>query len=181
VIGSVANGVLRRAGVPTFVVHAHGSGDSEPVAAIRRIVVDIDRHGWLTPHVELALDLAVLHNARIFFVHVAPDSDDSVVDQGHALRIAANRGVAYDVVRGSGNAPHAVLNVATAVGADLIVIGSRERGAGRLLRPSISELVVRSSPIPVAVAGDRPSTYATSLRPSAGGATTSFQLRSASL
>ena len=157
VLGSVANGVLRRATVPTFVVHA-GDDDAEADGAppIRRIVVDIEGDGRITPQIELALDLAAMQSARIFFVHLTVDADESTVDrqQNDALRIAADWGVDYDVVRGSGNASDAVLNVTTLVGADLIVVGSHEHehDPGRFLRGSFCETVVRSSPIPVAVA-----------------------------
>jgi nucleotide-binding universal stress UspA family protein len=155
VLGSVANGVLRRTALPVFVVHAHDGTESGPASAIRRIVVDIESLGWLTPQIALAFDLAAAHDAHIFFVHVAPELDEAAVDQRRALRVAADRAIGYEIVRAAGSTPEAVVNVATAVGADLIVVGSQEREAGRFLRHSICELVVRSSPIPVAVAHER--------------------------
>lgn len=157
VLGSVAYGVLRRATVPTFVVHANErAAEADGAPPIRRIVVDIDGDGRITPQIELALDLAVTQGARLFFVHLTATGDESTVDgqQSDAMRIATEWGVDCDVVRGAGSASDAVLNVATLVGADLIVVGSHEHEhePGRFLRESFCEAIVRTSPIPVSVA-----------------------------
>lgn len=157
VLGSVADGVLRRAVVPTFVVHANGErAEPEPAAPIGRIAVDIESAGRITPQIELALDLAAMQHAHLFFVHLAAATDESIVDrpESDAVRVATEWGIAYDVVRGSGTAPDAVVGAAALVGANLIVVGLHEHDhePGRFLRGSFCEAVVRTSPIAVAVA-----------------------------
>lgn len=67
-----------------------------------------------------------------------------------------SRGVDAEYLVWDGDAGASIIDAARAEGADLLVVGRRDRGpAGRLLLGSVSEHVIRSSTVPVLVVGPR--------------------------
>jgi nucleotide-binding universal stress UspA family protein len=135
---------------------------------IQHILVPIDFGPATQPGIELAVSLARTLDARITLVHVfdlarftsmspfAPtvDVEPLIADAEHELaselrKLRAQwpksdaelyRGAAHDVI----------LEAASALGCDLIVIGTHGRsGVARAFLGSVAEGIVRMSPIPV--------------------------------
>jgi nucleotide-binding universal stress UspA family protein len=88
---------------------------------------------------------------------VTPTSGEEVsgeqVAESHAREVAEQSGLAdAEVVGDEGDPAEAVLRAAQDRHVDVIVVGTHERGwFDRLVRPSVSKEIVKSSPIPVLV------------------------------
>jgi len=152
VLGSTAAAVLDGAELPTFVVDERSAAELAP--SFRQIVVAVDGSPASRNAVALALRVAACEGSRIFFVHVAaggaraPDA----AELADALRAASDAGVPCDSAVVHGDPVDAIAITAEAHHADLLVVGAH----GRRWRPfplgSISESLVRTSPVPVLVA-----------------------------
>lgn len=160
ILGSVAEAVLKRAPVPTFVVHAPHDAATTPFAPIARIVAAVDGSPGAMSAIDLALNLAVTYRARIFFVHVdaggefAEDTVRLLLE--HARTGAAKRAVEYDIVLGRGKPEEALMNAAETLGADLIAVSARDDGTlARLIHAGLDSGVVQASRIPVVVTHER--------------------------
>ncbi len=174
-LGSTAQGILRLALAPVFIVH---DAPLPPGAAFKRIVVAIDNSDPSDAAVELGTRLAEEDGSRLAFCHV--------VDEDTLYEEAANFGGAtYPVLREwldeaailsrsaadqaggigvrsvetsvlTGNPVTEILNFAASQLADLIVIGAHgRRGLRHLLIGSVAQAVVRRSTIPVLVVRTR--------------------------
>ena len=171
ILGSTAEGVLRMATIPVFVVHA---GSDVKAAENPTILVAIDDSEPGDAAAEFATELASATSGRLIFENVV-DSESlyeyaaqygtyiaTVHDEweteakrlvGNAAYRAAIAGVAnaeQSVV--FGDPAEKIVAQAKASQADLIAIGTHgRRGLRRLALGSIAESVVRKSAIPVVV------------------------------
>ena len=169
-LGSTADGVLRRAEVPVFVIPP---SNGEPVAPLASLFVAVDDSDPSDAAVEFALELARAEKAQLIFCGVA----DTAYLTGNAAAYAFEPGpmlaemheavmatvtAAADRARESGlrceaivvdGSPASVIpKVAQSHHARAIVIGTHgRRGLRRWLVGSVAESVVQNSPIPVVV------------------------------
>jgi len=135
------------------------------------IVIATDGSPQAREAVEYGLELAASENARAVLLQVMPPIDWTRLDRGGALRPlpeelrlrdapaldeaaerAVERGVSFTTEVVAGQPADEIVAYADSIGADLIVIGSRGRGAvaGALLG-SVSRDVLRESRTPVVV------------------------------
>jgi len=168
--GSTADGVVRAADVPVFVVH---EAEGEPPPAFRRILIAVDDSDPATAAVDFGIELAAREGGSVVFLHAIPTADlgDKSREYGYdprpildefraaaqpaldkALAAAKARGVAADSSMVEGDPVDEILNAAQAQKADAIAIGTHgRRGLQRLFVGSVAEGVVQRSPIPVVV------------------------------
>jgi nucleotide-binding universal stress UspA family protein len=147
--GSTAEGVLRLAEVPVFVVHAASRS-----SMLRMILVAIDSSEPAQSAGRFAVDLAAANKARVVFCHVSEDVDQGQESDGTAAarRYAEVAAVPSEIVRLGGKPAAAIVTSAQALHADLIAIGTHgRRGLGELLFGSVARGVIRASPMPVVV------------------------------
>jgi nucleotide-binding universal stress UspA family protein len=171
-LGSTAEGVLRRADVPVFVVPAGAHNRHTDGSAFDCIEVAFDASGPAQAALEMAFDLAAPGTTNVLISHVldiqqryrvgassspqplgsidgreaARTSIVEAAERAHAIGIAA-KGVLLD-----GSPSRRVLQLARSLGADLIAIGScgcpeRER----FLHDGVAEQVLRRASMPVLV------------------------------
>ncbi len=175
-MGSTAEGVLRTCSVPVMVVGPAAPRSDESTGGRRfaKIVVAVDDTEASDTGVQLAVKLAADEGATIYFVHVVTAVEllgaaaalaDSVSTPGAELHEAARalvrqamskanaRGVVAHGKITEGQPADEILQVASARGADLVVIGSHgRRGVRRFILGSVAENVARRSSVPVIVA-----------------------------
>jgi len=168
-LGSTADGVLRRADVPVFVVS--GNGANEPRAPFRRIAVAIDDSDPADLALEFALDLAQPATTSLVFVHAvdvrrlyalasAEHAMAAIAQERSAMRAllakaaarAQERGIQSEAFILEGDPVESLLEFVRAQKVDVIAIGTHgRRGVRRLLLGSVAEGIVRASPAPVVV------------------------------
>jgi nucleotide-binding universal stress UspA family protein len=134
---------------------------------ITNILVPTDFSACSEQALDYALELAGKVDAKVHLLTVigvptygvpelgvgitAAKMDSLIEDSQHALgQVALSRkGVAETLVR-AGDARDVILHTAEEVQADLIVMGTHgRRGISRALLGSVTEMIVRTSPIPV--------------------------------
>ena len=171
VLGSVAENVLRHSPTPVLIVPAHASEAPATGVPFKRIVCAVDFAADSYRALHYALDLAhesdaqlhLLHAVEMPVVHVG--AEDLVYDLESAretvLRDARERleALVSDEARGyctvhatvaEGQAHAAILQLATDVGADLIIMGVRSRSAFDVaVFGSHAQAVVRAAHCPV--------------------------------
>jgi len=170
VMGSTADGVLRRAQVPVFVVPREVGGTS---ATSDKLLVAVDDSDPSDAATAFAITLAKAERSRLVFCGVADTKDlesrdallafdptplllefrDSVEN---LVTNAADRARASDVVCEwlvvEGEPDAVIPKIAAAQEARAIVIGTHgRRGLRRWLVGSVAESVVQHSPVPVVV------------------------------
>jgi nucleotide-binding universal stress UspA family protein len=139
---------------------------------MKNIVVASDGSAPASEAVAVGVDIAGEQGAAVTFVHVLPADDYVVVGRGAvslprphevemdesetALRDAADvaerAGVSYSLERVSGDPVDEIVAIAEAVKADLIVIGSRGRGAvASAVLGSVSRGVLNRAKRPVLI------------------------------
>jgi nucleotide-binding universal stress UspA family protein len=157
IAGSVAEGVLRTAPVPVFVIH-EGFTAAADRAPFRRILVAVDDSTPAGAATRFAIDLAARDGAGIVFCHVVGENEEPPSMLESTQKLAAERGVesATLTVHGRDTA-EIIIASAEASRADLIALGTHgRRGLDRFILGSVVEGVVRNSPIPaVVVRGDQ--------------------------
>ena len=160
-LGSTAEGLVRRAGVPVFVVPPGARtpcSDGSPFAGIE---VAFDGSDPAEAALELALDLANPGTTNLFVSYaVDPYLDErksaEVLTQGAVTR-ARNAGIAAQATLSEGAPSRRLLELAATHGAQLIAIGSHGRsGIDRVLLGSVAEAVLRGASVPVLVAPGTP-------------------------
>jgi nucleotide-binding universal stress UspA family protein len=168
-LGSTAEGVLRAATVPVFVVRANS-----PVQKFGSIAVAVDDSEPSDAATAFAIELALRSDSRMAFVNVIESAalHDQIVRYGGyadtlqseweaeartlvdlAVRHAKSAGITEaEGIVAFGAPSEEILARLKAVHADLIAIGTHgRRGLRRLMMGSVAEAVVRKSPVPVVV------------------------------
>jgi nucleotide-binding universal stress UspA family protein len=152
VAGSVAEGVLRTATVPVFVINEEFT-PAAGRAPFHRIFIAADGSAPATAAAHFAIDLAATDSARIIFCHVVGEKENAPVSFEVAQRLAAGLHVESATLTVHGNdTAEVIIASAEASGADLIALGTHgRRGLDRFVLGSVAEGVIRNSPIPVVV------------------------------
>jgi nucleotide-binding universal stress UspA family protein len=161
--GSTADGVLRRANVPVFVVPPDGG---EPASALARLLVAIDESDPSEAATAFAISFAAAGRSRLIFCGVAhgaraPKLEEARESIQTLLSNATERARECDVrcewviVDG---APESMLpSIARSERAGAIVMGTHGRhGPQRWLVGSVAEGVVQGSSLPVVVVRGAP-------------------------
>ena len=158
--GGVGERLLSRAPCPVAVA-PHGFADHEHFGlGVVGVAVDGSRESDVA--LDLAADLAALHDAKLRVITIVPAvaSDDYLKrtvlhDRGEEIQASAMAALPASLEVGSaledGDPPAALAR--HGVDLDLLVIGSRGYGpVGRILVGGVSTEVMRSAPCPVLVA-----------------------------
>lgn len=168
-LGSTAEGVLRAATVPVFVVHANSH-----VGKFRRIAVALDDSEPADAASAFATELAVRSGSRMAFLNVIDSAalHDQILRFGGyaetlqseweaeskamvdlAARQAKSAGIAEaEGIVAFGAPSEELLARIKSMHADLIAIGTHgRRGLRRLMMGSVAEEIVRKSSVPVVV------------------------------
>jgi nucleotide-binding universal stress UspA family protein len=170
-LGSTAEDVLRHAPIPVLIVPAHATSTASTGVPFKQIVCAVDFEADSYRALRYAFDLAQESDAQLTLLHavempaVHVGADDVMFDleftRQAAIRDARERleslvpdaaraycTVHADVVEGP--AQHAILQLATDVGADLIIMGVRDRSAFDVaVFGSHAQAVVRAAHCPV--------------------------------
>jgi nucleotide-binding universal stress UspA family protein len=171
VLGSTAEDVLRHAPIPVLIVPAHATGTPSTGVPFKRIVCAVDFEADSYRALRYAFDLAQESDAQLTLLHavempaVHVGADDVLFDLEATRRAVihdarerletlvpegarAYCAVHADVVEGP--AQHAILQLATDVDADLIIMGVRDRSAFDVaVFGSHAQAVVRAAHCPV--------------------------------
>lgn len=162
-LGSVSQQLCEHATVPVTVVRtASDHLDAPP----QRILVGHDGSAHAAAALTFAIDLAGRCDAKITVVHVTgtrvvsddPDAERTITPRAYRetvegwCRPAREADADHDIEIVDGDPRTALLHVATTRDADLLVVGTRGRGAfANLLLGSVAASVIRHSEIPVTV------------------------------
>ncbi len=155
--GSVAETVLRGSTVPVFAVHAHpGTSQGQAHEAhVRRILMPVDSsEGSLAilPHVR---ELAASVGASVTVLGVVEPRGSEAAGVGDPLvRLAVNRlaqdQIPVDPLVRLGDPASEILAASLRHHADLIAMSTHgRRGVSRWVNGSVTERVLRDSPVPV--------------------------------
>ena len=177
VLGSVTDAVVRSATRPVLVVRAGTEKAAMAAAAVRRVLVTVDRsplsESALTPAIRYAqgfgATLDLLHVAPLASMLVAgaaelplPEGMDEQIEQGaeaylrtqHA-RCPGDLAVEMHVLRGP--AADGIVDYAESSHADLLVMATHGRsGVARWTLGSVADKVLRSGVVPVVLVRDQP-------------------------
>ena len=171
VVGSTAEDVLRHAHVPVLIVPAHATSTPATGVPFRQIVCAVDFQADSYRALRYAFDLAQESDAQLTLLHavempaVHVGADDVMFDleatreaairdaRGRLESLVPDEARAYCTVHAEvvdGPAQHAILRLATDVGADLIIMGVRDRSAFDVaVFGSHAQAVVRAAHCPV--------------------------------
>ena len=152
VLGSTAAAVLKKAQVPTLVLHEERAC-STPFGPFRQIVVGFDGSAAAHDAVRLAVDLAAQDDGRVLLVHVAATWDGPLTEAvlAQARSYALTSGVRSDAAIVHGDTAKAIFMSAQTCHADLIALGAHAGAAGLFGMGNVTEAVVRTSTVPVLV------------------------------
>ncbi|MDB5093879.1 MAG: universal stress protein [Candidatus Eremiobacteraeota bacterium] len=148
-LGSVAEGLLRRSDVPVVVVH---EGD---VARAGPIAVALDESPAAHAALGTAIAIGAARGIPIALIHIsgtAASVDPGRVDvlMSGAVKRAGAQGVNAEVVVRNGRAPETLLAAADELDCSMIVMGTHGRPfVERLLLGSVAAYVVQHARIPV--------------------------------
>jgi nucleotide-binding universal stress UspA family protein len=155
-LGSTAEGLVRRAGTPVFVVPPGAKTPCSDGSPFGSIEVAFDGSEAAKAALHMALDLAKPGATKLFVTHaVGPNPEER--EAAEALADAAvfrarAAGIAAQALISEGAPARRVLELAQSHGAQLIAIGARgRRGIGRVLLGSVAEAVLRGAFVPVLV------------------------------
>jgi nucleotide-binding universal stress UspA family protein len=164
-LGSVAEEVFRKAAIPVLTVGPHVSQDTARRLEMKEILFATDFSGESLAALPFAVSLAQEHQARLTLLHVvcepkvgelvhAEQYADSILRQLRKLVPAEAEPWCEPKCRVEhGHEGEKIMEVANALGADLIVLGVRGAeagvGASTHLLPSIAHKVVTQARCPV--------------------------------
>jgi len=172
-LGSVADGVVRRSGVPVLLLRPHAE-EAELEEAVRpsHILIPLDGSALSRGVVDAAVELGTLSRARytllrvVLAVPLIRRSLDTDIDPYHEEnlqearadleRAAASlreRGLDVEIAAVSGSIPAmAILEFAQERGVDLIAMATHGRGGwSRIALGSVADKVLRGANVPVLV------------------------------
>jgi nucleotide-binding universal stress UspA family protein len=171
VLGSTAEDVLRHASIPVLIVPAHASSTPSTGVPFKQIVCAVDFQADSYRALRYAFDLAQESDAQLTLLHAVEmpatyaGADDVPFDleftreevirdaRERLERLVPDAARAYCTVHAQvveGPAQHAILQLATDVGADLIIMGVRDRSAFDVaVFGSHAQAVVRAAHCPV--------------------------------
>jgi nucleotide-binding universal stress UspA family protein len=153
---------------------ANSAGQPAERVGIRTILLATDLSSASANAEELAFELATRLGGALLLVSVIDPRGLWLPTGGYRQRMdqardarqiaaqgivdrARREGVAVRTLIWEGDPGEAIVEAAIAEGVDLIVVGSHQRrGVDRLVMGSVSEQVVRTSPVPVVVARRSP-------------------------
>lgn len=159
VLGGVSIRLAAISPVPVVVVPEARPG-GQPPAGRPAIVCAVDGSAHAAAAAEVAGRLAHLIGARLVLAHVEaaapPLMPPAAVSRGESplqqVRLLVPRSVELDLAVRRGDPVHEIDTLADTVGAELIVVGSRGRGASRAaLLGSVSAELARSAGRPVLI------------------------------
>lgn len=178
-LGSVADGVVRRATAPVLLVRPEEDGRERPLTPVevRRVLVALDGSAVAEGALSAALEVAAAENAQctvmqvvvppVFISSYVPDTsritkEDLDAASAQAQQYLAKLEKKVPDVDGSRVVVHqqpavAILKEADEIGADMIAVGTR--GLGRIARlfiGSVADKVVRGADVPVLVVPGKP-------------------------
>jgi len=157
-LGSTAEGVLRSARVPTFVVHPDDAVAAQPFA---HMLVALDDSEPAAAAAAFAFALARADGARVTLARaIGAPAQRAAADAAlrNAAEAASSNGVETATVVLEGEPVAELLRAAAALGADAIVAGTHARhGLGRWFLGSVAAGIVRNGRLPaIVVQGARP-------------------------
>ncbi len=148
-LGSTAEGVVRAATVPVFVIHEQAPNEGYR-AAFKCITVALDDSEVAAAAARAATELARGCGASLVFMHATHGFEKIATCVERARREAMGAGIDSAMLVVQGNAVDAILASAESIGADLIVLGTHSRsGVDRLFLGSVAEGVMRASRLPI--------------------------------
>ncbi len=164
-LGSVAERVIREAGCPVLTTRlATEPQSSTTLKAFNRILCAIDFEESSLKALDLAGKLAAQTGAELYLLHVCPavmiPLGGPITDQVMAEKLAKQKleevaardllDLRYQILITTGDIAERVTNFQSALGIDLIVIGTHGRRAvPRFFLGSVAERVVREAACPV--------------------------------
>ncbi len=162
-VGSVAEYVLTRADVPVIVQGLHRK-KFRPISTggtkrARRLVLGVDENAFMPLVAHQAFALATAVGARVTAIHVVPAAGTREAAETEGRRVLApvlaqakGQGIPVDPAVVRGRAAPALIDCATAEGADLIVVGTHSRKwLARMVLGSVAAGVIREAACPVLV------------------------------
>jgi nucleotide-binding universal stress UspA family protein len=172
-LGSTAEGVLRGADVPVFIVPAGAVTRAADASAFESIEVALDSSEPSAAALQCALDIAVPGKTTVLVTHVvsvhevygmlgahrksapvalAEERDDARALIDAAADLARDLGFPAEAVLLDGPPAQRILQLAGSHGVDLLVLGTHgRRGFERMILGSIAEGVLRGAKVPVLV------------------------------
>lgn len=156
-LGSVAEKVLRASPAPVLAVRSFGEG-GEPAPAeelrIKKMLVPLSDEPLSMEVLDPMLDLAKLFGSSVTLVHVCEGTACSmpVPELTHAYERIREAGLSVDPVMRMGDPALQVLEACKDVGANLIAMTTHgRRGLSRWMLGSVTEKILRTSPVPLFV------------------------------
>lgn len=166
--GSVTEEVIRKA--PCSVMTVREGADVTPDRAVRRILAPVDFSADSTTAVQYASEIALTYGAEINLLHVVEEplypsaygmealdfpTQDVIERVERQLADLAREEIGYEHVMADteiGHPPTAILEYIEENDVDLVVIATQGRtGLERVILGSVTERVLRRSPVPVFV------------------------------
>lgn len=156
-LGGTCRGVLAARRLPALVVTRRDRAAAH--LALRRIVVGIDDRPAADAALAMACAVAKGFRSWVHVVHAADEGDERAATRAEVLRRrVAGLGLPVHVSVERGDPAEVIRGAVARLDADLVVVGSNERGAGphavHPSAPSVSRQVVRSVQRPTLVVPD---------------------------
>ena len=153
VLGSVTERVLRKTRVPVFAVRTFAAAPPQERPGSRTLLLPLDGSDASLRAFPAAADLARLLSARLLLLAVLESAPDRARAEKHleeVEKMSRNQGVVTAVLLEEGDPVDEILDVARFHEVDLIAMATHGRtGVSRLVTGSVTEGVLRKSPVPL--------------------------------